>query len=99
MSYNNRNRWRGLCREVRTQILHRYECQCYLCKVPLTVETMTVDHIVPRSRGGTHDLGNLAPACVICNVSKADSLPGESFRRRDPQSVQGAKLADIWPKF
>jgi 5-methylcytosine-specific restriction endonuclease McrA len=30
-----------------------------------------VDHVFPLSRGGAHTLGNLAPACSKCNLSKA----------------------------
>ena len=29
-----------------------------------------IDHIIPLSRGGTHSIGNLAPACQWCNLSK-----------------------------
>lgn len=32
----------------------------------------TVDHVIPRSRGGTHSLGNLVIACVPCNSAKGD---------------------------
>lgn len=30
----------------------------------------TVDHIVPQSRGGTHDASNLLPCCKSCNARK-----------------------------
>jgi 5-methylcytosine-specific restriction endonuclease McrA len=30
-----------------------------------------VDHVFPLSRGGAHTLGNLAPACLKCNLSKS----------------------------
>lgn len=39
----------------------------------LTVR-LTVDHVVPRSRGGTHDLDNIVPACPACNCEKGDML-------------------------
>jgi 5-methylcytosine-specific restriction endonuclease McrA len=34
----------------------------------------TLDHVVPRSRGGTHSWTNLVAACVRCNNKKADHL-------------------------
>jgi 5-methylcytosine-specific restriction protein A len=34
----------------------------------------TADHKIPISRGGTHDLDNLQPACGPCNSSKRDRL-------------------------
>jgi len=30
-----------------------------------------VDHVIPRSAGGTDDLGNLVPACDACNAAKS----------------------------
>lgn len=35
-------------------------------------ELMTIDHIVPKSKGGTNDLENLQPMCNACNARKAD---------------------------
>ncbi len=39
-----------------------------------TLIPMSVDHIVPKSRGGSNDLSNLQPLCLPCNQLKADSL-------------------------
>ena len=33
---------------------------------------MTVDHIKPKSKGGTYDIENLDPMCAKCNTKKAD---------------------------
>lgn len=41
---------------------------CVYCGKPAT----TIEHILPRSRGGTDDPTNLAPACKRCNSSKND---------------------------
>lgn len=32
------------------------------------------DHVIPLSRGGTHERANLMPACASCNCSKGDKL-------------------------
>lgn len=37
-----------------------------------------VDHIVPRSRGGTHTWENVVAACKRCNTHKEDRLPHEA---------------------
>jgi 5-methylcytosine-specific restriction endonuclease McrA len=37
----------------------------------------TLDHVVPRSRGGSHTWDNVVAACRPCNVSKADRLLDE----------------------
>lgn len=51
-------------------------CRCHLkrgngasCKDP---HYATIDHIVPRSKGGTNDLANLVYACLACNQRKAN---------------------------
>lgn len=33
---------------------------------------MTRDHVIPVSRGGTNDIGNIVPACLPCNSGKRD---------------------------
>jgi 5-methylcytosine-specific restriction endonuclease McrA len=33
-------------------------------------KNITVEHVIPVSRGGTHSIGNLVPACGSCNYSK-----------------------------
>jgi len=33
---------------------------------------MCIDHIIPRTLGGSHDLANLLPACRSCNGQKRD---------------------------
>lgn len=35
----------------------------------------TIDHVVPRSRGGSSDLSNLVLACPGCNSARGDSMP------------------------
>ncbi len=37
----------------------------------------TIDHVVPRSRGGGHTWENCVAACRTCNSKKADRLLGE----------------------
>lgn len=38
---------------------------------------LTVDHIIPLSRGGANDITNIALVCRICNSSKGDLTPSE----------------------
>jgi 5-methylcytosine-specific restriction endonuclease McrA len=33
-------------------------------------EAVTLDHVVPLSRGGDHEIGNVVPCCRRCNASK-----------------------------
>jgi 5-methylcytosine-specific restriction endonuclease McrA len=38
----------------------------------------TVDHLIPRSRGGKNTWGNTACACPLCNNRKGDRTPHEA---------------------
>ena len=44
-----------------------------------------LDHVVPVSRGGAHSVGNLAPACADCNLSKRNRfvIEWKAWKRRD----------------
>lgn len=44
----------------------------------LTKVDFTVDHIIPRSRGGKDQWVNTACACFVCNHRKGDRLPHEA---------------------
>lgn len=60
----------------RKNILRRDGHRCQFCgrgDVPLTV-----DHIVPVSRGGEDSWDNLVAACVKCNNRKGDRTPDEA---------------------
>ncbi len=59
------------------------ECghRCVYCATSLSPGTVTLDHVMPRAHGGTHDPGNLVAACMACNRLKSDCLPWEFFAR------------------
>ena len=44
--------------------------RCALCGRPIDFESMTIDHKIPLSRGGTNDFANLQPTCGVCNLLK-----------------------------
>lgn len=47
---------------------------CACCGKKLTVKTMTIEHIIPLSRGGTNDFKNLTILCHDCNQLKGNFL-------------------------
>src|SRR4051794_17871907 len=57
----------------------RYRCQ--YCGRSVTElrsrESLTRDHLIPLSRGGTNDWTNVVSACSPCNTRKANRLPSE----------------------
>lgn len=40
---------------------------------------LTVDHIIPKSRGGSDELENKQPMCASCNRAKGSRIEGESW--------------------
>lgn len=53
---------------------------------------LTVDHIVPKSKGGTRHPGNLLPACSRCNTRRASCWPPSDYAH--PQFVELVKAAE-----
>lgn len=56
-------------KQRRLAVFERDGWECRRCR---TRKNLTVDHIKPRSAGGTHDLENLQTLCQDCNQRKAD---------------------------
>ena len=57
-----------------------------------------VDHVLPLSRGGTDDRGNLVPACRFCNMEKLDFTPEEWRSYREENGLgwpPGRVIADV----
>jgi 5-methylcytosine-specific restriction endonuclease McrA len=44
---------------------------CGYCGSIVSKKKMTVDHIIPKSKGGTNEIDNLMPCCRECNRDKA----------------------------
>ena len=55
---------------------------CAYCGMPLSVREMTMDHVVPRSRGGESRVANLVAACATCNVAKGARTAEEFLAER-----------------
>lgn len=50
------------------------DTKCYYCAIPLFGKEVQIDHIVPISRGGKHEISNLCAAYKPCNSSKHNKL-------------------------
>jgi 5-methylcytosine-specific restriction endonuclease McrA len=68
------NAWRNgstrKWRTLRAAVLRRDGHACQRCGVEDAA--MTVDHIVPKSMGGSDDMENLQVLCAYCNYSKGN---------------------------
>jgi hypothetical protein len=61
---------------LRWEIWERDNFTCHYCGIR---RGLTVDHVVPASKGGPSVASNLVTACRICNIRKGNR-PYESFR-------------------
>lgn len=72
----------AISRSLRMEVL--FSGPCAYCGDPIPTQ---VDHIMPRSRGGTDDRDNLAPACRLCNMEKLDFTPEEYRAYREEKGL------------
>jgi len=50
---------------------------CHYCGKQMSPKALTMDHVVPISRGGKSTKNNVVPACKECNTLKKQLLPME----------------------
>ena len=62
----------------RRNIHKRDRHTCQYCGGQPGSEDLTIDHVQPRSRGGTSTWENCVLACLKCNMRKADRTPTEA---------------------
>ena len=65
-------------RPNRRNIFLRDNYSCAYCLKPLQPEELSVDHILPKSRGGKETWENLVTSCKVCNCLKGDRTPEEA---------------------
>jgi 5-methylcytosine-specific restriction endonuclease McrA len=58
----------------RAGVLARDEHRCAYCGKRAT----TIDHVLPRSKGGHNSWKNTVAACMVCNQRKGDRTPGQA---------------------
>jgi len=62
----------------RRNIYARDRSRCQYCGGKFSTSELTLDHVTPRSRGGTSDWANVVCCCVKCNVRKGGRTPREA---------------------
>ena len=70
-------RERRKARDLRSSQWWKRQCAkgiCGYCGHPTPATELTMDHIVPLSRGGRSTKGNVRPVCKACNTDKKQKL-------------------------
>lgn len=97
----------------RSNIHIRDNFTCQYCVKQISPQKLTVDHILPRSRGGNSTWLNCVACCKQCNIEKANKTPKEAGMKlvREPyQPNQKEALAftlksksiiipDVWKNY
>jgi len=77
-TYINIRRRREASGMKRLRIYMRDKFRCQYCGEKKPASELTLDHILPRSRGGDNSPVNIVTACVPCNNRKSDRTPAEA---------------------
>lgn len=93
---------------TKKNVLLRDDYECQYCG-NRTESLMTVDHVLPKSRGGPSTWENLVCACIRCNNRKNNRTPDDANMplKRKPRApkfipwvqVTRNTLPDEWQKF
>ncbi|PTL59220.1 HNH endonuclease [Paraconexibacter algicola] len=69
---------------TRRAVFARDGWECQYCG---SRQQLTVDHVIPRSKGGSSDWTNIVASCAPCNRRKSDHLPAQAnmHPRRPPR--------------
>ncbi|MEQ1566840.1 MAG: HNH endonuclease [Myxococcota bacterium] len=78
---------------TRRNVLLRDRHTCAYCGATDLARELTIDHVLPRSRGGCTTWENVVTACAPCNRRKGNRTPAEALMRlgvtpRAPSALQ-----------
>ena len=72
-----REKRKSLEPHIKQSVYRRDNGKCAYCGRHRNIKYMTIDHIIPISKGGTDDMSNLQCTCKACNNLKEDMFPSE----------------------
>jgi 5-methylcytosine-specific restriction endonuclease McrA len=72
---------RRTVRFSRKNIFERDHRTCQYCGRKFSPKNLNIDHVIPRSRGGSSTWENVVLSCIPCNQYKADRTPAEAGMR------------------
>lgn len=82
-------------RSARDQIHLAWNYECAYCGEALG-RSPTLDHVVPRAKGGGQQRSNTVSCCLMCNSQKGHREWREWFRRQDFWSFAKEEAIERW---
>lgn len=86
----------------RQRLYKRDNNECAYCG---SKKELTIDHIIPKSRGGKNSWNNLITCCLPCNLKKGDKTPDEArmplrFSPKTPSFLSNdSSIIKIWEDY
>lgn len=77
-------------------IVERDGLICRYCGDDLTGRRYEIDHIIPKSRGGSHKVDNLGVACRPCNGFKGMLLEEEFLAKAERKLLAAMAEMEYW---
>jgi 5-methylcytosine-specific restriction endonuclease McrA len=77
-SYVDKIKQFGLAKCTRRNVFARDQYLCQYCGIKVNLRCATLDHVIPRSKGGTSDFLNLVTCCETCNRLKGARDPKQA---------------------
>jgi len=76
-------------RKFRQYIFEEWDWKCAYCDEQLNANTATIDHILPKHKGGQNVKNNMACCCGPCNRNKSSSLLSVFYTTDNPDYCEG----------
>ena len=83
---------------TRRLVYARDQYTCQYCGAHLSASHLTLDHVIPKSRGGAKTWENIVTACKRCNQRKGNRTPEEARMRLRRPPYRPRYVALIWLK-
>tara|TARA_A100001391_G_C4878242_1_gene227357 strand:+ start:49 stop:549 length:501 start_codon:yes stop_codon:yes gene_type:complete len=93
----------------RQNVIWRDNNQCQYCANYFPSDKLTMDHVIPKSRGGQNTWENLVASCMRCNQKKGSRTPKESnmIPLKKPirpkanilRTIKKNQISDLWKNY
>ena len=81
----------------RRNVFKRDKYTCQYCGAQPGPEELTIDHVLPKAKGGKSEWTNCVLACLRCNARKADKLPQQAGMtlRKQPKKPNWVAISQL----